>query len=100
MAKIRTTLKDLRDAGVMVLLTHQCGLSKSQMDPENSLLQVSPNIWGFPGGASGKEPICQCRRYERYRFDPWFGKIPWRRKWQPTPVSLPGESHGQRSLPG
>ena len=32
--------------------------------------------------------------------DPWFRKIPWRRKWQPTPVCLPGESHGQRSLVG
>ena len=36
----------------------------------------------------------------RLRFDPWVGKIPWRRKWQPTPVFLPGESHGQRSLVG
>ena len=33
-------------------------------------------------------------------FDPWVGKIPWRRKWQPTPILLPGESHGQRSLAG
>ena len=33
-------------------------------------------------------------------FDSWVGKIPWRRKWQPTPVFLPGESHGQRSLAG
>ena len=33
-------------------------------------------------------------------FDPWVGKIPWRREWQPTPVFLPGESHGQRSLVG
>ena len=33
-------------------------------------------------------------------FNPWVGKIPWRRKWQPTPVFLPGESHGQRSLAG
>ena len=32
--------------------------------------------------------------------DPWFRKIPWRTKWQPTPGSLPGESHGQRSLAG
>ena len=31
-------------------------------------------------------------------FDPWVGKIPWRRKWQPPPVSLPGKCHGQRSL--
>ena len=33
-------------------------------------------------------------------FNPWVGKIPWRRKWQPTPVFLPGNSHGQRSLAG
>ena len=32
------------------------------------------------------------------RFDPWVGKVPWKREWQPTPVFLPGESHGQRSL--
>ena len=36
----------------------------------------------------------------RCRFSPWVGKIPWRRAWQPTPVFLPGESHGQRSLAG
>jgi len=35
---------------------------------------------------------CQCRRHRRCGFDPWVGKIPWRRKWQPTPVFLPGES--------
>ena len=50
--------------------------------------------------ASGKESACQCRRHKRHRFDPLIGKIPWRRKWQPTPVFLPGESHGQRSLVG
>ena len=104
----------------------------------------------FPGGPSGKESSCQCRRHKRLGFDPWVGKIPWigngttlqysclgnsmdimgssgslscgarevrflcawlggnpwvgkiprRRKWQPTPVFLPGESHGQRSLAG
>ena len=43
-----------------------------------------------------RESVClQCRRPG---FDPWVGKIPWRRKWQPTPVLLPGKSHGQRSL--
>ena len=36
----------------------------------------------------------------RPRFGSWVGKIPWRRTWQPTPVFLPGESHGQRSLVG
>ena len=39
-----------------------------------------------------------CMRCERLRFDPWVGKIRWRRKWQPIPVFLPGEFHGQRSL--
>ena len=50
-----------------------------------------------PWRPSGKESACQCRRR---RFDPWVGKIPWRRKWQPTPVFLPGESLAQRSLAG
>ena len=40
-----------------------------------------------------------CRR-KRHRFDPWVGRIPWRRAWQPTPVFLPGESHGQKNLVG
>ena len=34
---------------------------------------------GFPGGASGKEPTCQCRRHKRWGFNPWVRKIPWRR---------------------
>ena len=36
---------------------------------------------GFPGGDSGKEPACQFRRHEKLEFDPWVGKIPWRRAW-------------------
>ena len=48
--------------------------------------------------AQCKESTCQCRRHKRLRFNPWVGKIPWRRVWQPTPVLLPGKSHGQRSL--
>ena len=57
-------------------------------------------IWGFPGGASGKESACQCGRCKRHEFNHWVRKIPWRRAWQPTPVFLPRESHGQRSLAG
>ena len=38
---------------------------------------------------------CQCRKHKRCRFNPRVGKILWRRKWQPTAVFLPGESHGQ-----
>ena len=47
------------------------------------------------GWLSGKESTCQCRSRE---FNPWIRKSPLRRKWQPTPVFLPGKSHGQRSL--
>ena len=54
----------------------------------------------FQGGASGKEPTCQCRRCRIHSFNPWVRKIPWRKTQQPTPVFLPGESHGQRSLAG
>ena len=54
----------------------------------------------FQADASGKESSCQCRRCKRHGFDPWVGKIPWRRARQPTPVLLPGKSHGQRSLAG
>ena len=55
-------------------------------------------IWAFPVTQCR---IClQCRSHRRHGLDPRIGKIPWRRKWQPTPVSLPGESHGQRSLMG
>ena len=49
----------------------------------------------LPRWLSGKESVCQCRRCG---FDPWVG--PWRRNWQPTPVFLPGNSHGQRNLMG
>ena len=52
----------------------------------------------FPvGGSDGKASCLQCGRPG---FDPWVGKIHWRRKWQPTPVFLPGKSHGERSLAG
>ena len=50
---------------------------------------------GLPWWLSGKESPCQCRRHE---FNPWVLKIPWKRKWQPTPVLLPGKFHKQRSL--
>ena len=53
---------------------------------------------GFPCGASDQESTCNAGK--RCGFDPWTRKIPWRRAWQPTPVFMPGESHGQRSLVG
>ena len=47
-----------------------------------------------------KNPPANARRLRGHGFDPWVKKILWRRKWQPTPVFLLGESHGQRSLVG
>ena len=55
---------------------------------------------GLPGGSVVKNPTCQGRRCERFGFDPWIGKIPCRRKLQPTLVFLPGKFHGQRNLAG
>ena len=52
---------------------------------------------GFPWWLSSKEPACRCRRRG---LDPWVRKIPWRRKWQPNALFVPGKSHGQRSLVG
>ena len=66
------------------------------------ILSISQQVPFTKGsrGASGKELTCQCRRHKRFGFSPWVRKIPWKRAWQPTPVFLPGESHGQRSLVG
>ena len=49
---------------------------------------------------SGKESTCQYRRLRRLGFNPWVGNIPWRRKWEPAPVFLPGKLQGQRTLVG
>ena len=53
-------------------------------------------MWGFPGGSDGKAFACNAGSW----FNPWVGKIPWRRKWQRTPVLLPRKFHGWRSLVG
>ena len=52
---------------------------------------------GLPRRFHGRESTCQCGRHG---FSPWVRKIPWRRRWPPTPVFLPGKSHGQRILEG
>ena len=62
------------------------------------LLSFHLHVVGFPGGSGCRlQGLLQCRRPG---FDPWGGKIPWRRKGQPTPALLSGKSHGQRSLVG
>ena len=56
--------------------------------------------WASQVALVGKNPPANAGDVKRGRLNPWVGKIPWRRAWQPTPVFLPGESHGQRSLVG
>ena len=61
------------------------------------LTSASP-LRGFPRDSVVKESTCQCKRWKRLRFDPWVGKISWRRKWRPTAIVFPGKFHGQRRL--
>ena len=65
-----------------------------------NILHLVITAFGLPRWLSGKESASQWRSLRRHMFEPWLGKIPWRREWQPTPVFLPGESHGQRRLAG
>ena len=58
----------------------------------NSRIRGFKGKEGLPGRLSDKESGCQC---SRHRFSPWVGKIPWKRKWQSTPVFLSGKFHGQ-----
>ena len=58
--------------------------------------EIKRNI-KFSGASDGKESACNAGDLG---FNPWFGKIPWRREWQPTPIFLPGEFYGQGSLVG
>ena len=76
-----------------------CARRRKCLSPQCTWAHVS-HFQGLPGGAGGKEHACQCRRPKRHGFDPYLGKTSWRRAQQPTPVFLPGESHGQRSLVG
>ena len=57
-------------------------------------------IMGFPGGSAVRNPPANAGDMRDMGSDPWFQKMPWRRKWQCTLVFLPGEFHGQRSLAG
>ena len=74
------------------------GLHRNGHDWATEQVQMCAVSEGFSWWLSGKEPACQYRRRRRCEFNLWVRKIPWRWKWQPTPVFLPGESHGQKSL--
>ena len=85
-------------AGQSVSEAHLQSLSFHFSGPLKDSIRIYFPVLGFLyHWLSDKEPTCQCRRH---RFYPWVRKIPRRRKWQPTPIFLPGKSHGQRSLAG
>ena len=73
------------------------GVSLPSQMAEQGTICMRTNLCGLPWWLSGEESVCQCRRCG---LNPWVRKIPWRRKWQPSSVFLPGKSHGQRSLAG
>ena len=70
------------------LIPLQGRVQKSTSFPLSTLFFLTESI-GFSGGTSGKKPASAG---DKHKFNPWVGKIPWRRAWQPTPVFLPGES--------
>jgi len=93
-----------KNTGVGSLFPFPEEVTDPSMEPESPEWQVDSLPAELPGkppvGTSGEESACQCRRHRECRFDLWVGRILWRRKWQPTPVFLPGKFHGQRSLAG
>ena len=70
------------------------------LDPIDSSPPGSLCPWDCPGKSTGVGCHCLLQQHRRHSFNSWVGEIPWRRKWQPIPVVLPGKSHGQRSLAG
>ena len=67
---------------------------------ETNILYMLFYIWGISLAIYHLNPPAKVGDVKRCKFDPWVGKIPWRWKWQPMPIFLPGEFHGERSLAG
>ena len=87
-------LENPMDGGAWWATVHGAAKSQTRLSDFTSLTlrasQVSLEVMNLLASAGDK----------RCRFDPWVGTIPWNRKWRPTPLFLPGEPHGQRSLVG
>ena len=90
--KSETEDKEVSNTGVSTLEMRMCTLIKTE-----KFRSKFSFTYYIGGGAVGKESSCQCRRQW---FDPWSGKIPWKREWQPTLVFLPGKFYGQGSPAG
>ena len=106
--RLQTTILPYFREGGIGLLTYSLGFPlelgewlKESYTGTNSFTvgfySLVKEVMGLPWRLTGKESTCQGRRC---KFNPWVGKTPWRRKWQPTPVSLPGKSYGQSNLAG
>ena len=87
-------LENPMDGGAWWATVHRVAKSRTRLN------LAAAAAGGLPRWLSSKESACRRSKCRTCRFDSWVGKSPWRRKWQPTPVFLPGESHGQRSLVG
>ena len=87
--------------GLPSLGSHRVGQDRSDLAAAALILNIQVSFIKLQKAVarwlSGKKSTYQCRKYG---LDPWVGKIPWKRKCQPTPVFLLGKSHGQRSLVG
>ena len=95
-------LENPRDGGAWWAAVYGVAQSRTRL---KRLSSSSMNPYaGLPRWLSGKETTCRYTRYKRHGFDPWVEKIPWRRKWQPTPVFLPENSMDrgawQATVPG
>ena len=97
------SLRAINSEGFITLVTHRTNfawthLSKPKQNFLYSYLFVPTRV--FPGGSVVKNVPHNTMRLRRCEFDPWVRKVPWRRKWQSTPVFLPEKSHEQRILEG
>ena len=99
-AQSRTQLKRLSSKLLTVEIKIRSRSQRFQGQNKKDLRKNVLTYWASQMELVVKIPACQCRRRKRCRFNSWVRKIPWSRKWQPTPVFLPGESHGQQSLEG
>ena len=96
-------LENPRDGGAWWAAVY--GVTQSQtwlkwLSSSSRQMILGPTLIGFLGGASGKKNLPANAEDKRCQFNPWVGKMSWRRKWKPTPVFLPWKFHGKRSLDG
>ena len=92
-------LENSMDRGAWWATVHGVAKSWTQLS-DFDFTSLRTYIWAPQIVLVVKSPVQETYHIQAFRLDPWVGKIPWRRAWPPTPVFLPGESHGQRSLEG